>query len=71
MKVIYASGKGSKDGEDEKLQSGKVRPYSWEENFCIRNWTISVMIMSLFIAKWLIHRYAGSDLQWLLILPSK
>lgn len=28
MKVIYASGKGSKDGADEKLQSGKVRPYS-------------------------------------------
>lgn len=28
MKVIYVSGKGSKDGEDEKLQSGKVRPYS-------------------------------------------
>lgn len=28
MKVIYASGKGSKDGEDEKLQSSKVRPYS-------------------------------------------
>ncbi|PFX21918.1 Multidrug resistance protein 1 [Stylophora pistillata] len=24
MKVLYASGKGSKDGEDEKLQSGKI-----------------------------------------------